>query len=331
MNYSNTFNMGEMILGSDLQFGCIRLTNADVLPLSKVFINVEEDQTSITFWGDTPAPWNAISLVSIQMFALPGGQVPFNDLIEHFSDVRKKRARLPEGVAFDEHTLEVATIPDGWTHEAFARSGRDLIHIYRSEQQAVLLRYLGKAGDILNNPLLSAVCRNLSVADGAWVTSQPATEKRQPLEPTVAIHPMNEDVLEEIQESVERAHALFGTTRTSDPMLIAEAIYQKIDAIRATKGVTTAERKQIAIDLGALWGNTLCAAATWEWGCIMPDADQMIYAVISPNQTHAIDPIAAIFNLLTQKSVPNTSLLLYNMVVSANLPPGHGRDICWLT
>ena len=331
MLYSTTINMADMLLGSDLRFGCIRLENGDVLPLSQLFINVEDDQTSITFWGDTPEPWNAISLVSIQMFALPRGLVHLNDLIEHFSDLRKKRARLPEGVAFDEHTLAIATIPDGWTHEAFARSGRDLIHIYRSERQAVLVRFLGKAGDILDNPLLSAVCRHLSLVDGAWITSPPATEKRAHREPAVAIHPLQQNVLEEIQESIGRAHVLVGTTRTTEPVSIAEAIHQKIDAIRSTRGVTTAERKQNAIDLGALWGEALCAAATWEWGCIMPDADHTVYAVISPTHLYAVDPIAVAFNLLTQKSTTNNSLLLFNMVVSANLPPGQGEEICWLT
>ena len=179
MSESKDFDMSTTCFARDLRIGCIRLGCADSLPLASAFVDLAKTEASIAFWGATPEPWNGTSLVSINMYRLPAGKAEFQRMIRWFSDARKKRARLPDGVAFEETTLAVDRIPANWVHEGFARSGRDFIHIYRSSDLAILMRFLGKAGTILDNPLLEQVHKNLRIVEKQWIVDFPKTRPKK--------------------------------------------------------------------------------------------------------------------------------------------------------
>ncbi len=329
MSRSKQIDMSEVRFAAELRIGNIRLAKANTLPLAETFVDISAGEVSITFWGDTPAPWDDISLASIRMFRLPRGRAEFQRQIEWFSDKRKQRARLPEGVPFDEHTLALRNVPESWKHTAFARSGRDFIHIYESKQQAILIRLLGKAGTILDNPLLKRIHRNLSIAEQQWIAKFPVTERRTRTSRTRDTR-LAADVKMEMQGAAARARTLLNLDRIRDPKKTAEAIHRSLDEVRSRKRLGAEAKKRLAIDYGVLWGNALCEAAQWEWCCVKT-AGQETYAVTSENRSHAVDPIGVMHQVLSSRRAANNSLLLFNMIVSGDLPQSPAHAYCWLT
>ncbi len=331
MSRSKQIDMSGVRLARVLQIGCIRLVNANTLPLAQAFIDISATEVSITFRGDTPKPWDDVSLASIRMFKLPRGNTEFQRLIEWFSDKRKTRARLPDGLPFDESTLAIRRLPEGWKHEGFARSGRDFIHIYQTKKLAILVRLMGQTGTVLDNPLLKRIHRNLCIVDGQWVTDFPATEHRKQSQQKIKEAALSPNVIAEIHDASARGRDLLKLGRTARPPKTADAIYRFIEEVRGWTRVSANEKKQLAIDLGALWGDALCTARKWNWCCLSPTSNQQIYAVCSPNRSHAVDPIALVHTILTSKKVVNNSLLLFNMISSGKLPEAPENAFCWLS
>ncbi len=324
-------NMSEERFLHDLRIGCIRLRNADSLPIASSFVVLSKTDVSITFWGATPEPWDGVSLVSIRMFQLPRFKAEFQREIKWFSDKRKKRARLPEGVAFEENTLAMRGVPANWVHEGFARSGRDFIHTYETDKLAILIRFLGKAGNILDNPLLKQIHENLSIVENQWIVEFPKTKPQKRTQSVIAATPLAPEVQTEVLEAVGRARELLDLGRIRNPRKAAEAVYRALDEMRARKRVPAKEKKQLAIDIGALWGDALCKTKKWEWCCVRPTADQEIYAICSMNRSHAVDPIGLVHRILSSRRVPNNSLLLFNMIVSGPLPKASDQVYFWLS
>ncbi len=331
MSKSKQFELSAACFARELRIGCIRLGSADSLPLASAFVDLSKTEASITFWGATPEPWNGTSLVSINMYWLPASRAEFRRMIKWFSDVQKNRARLPDGVAFEETTLAVHRVPAGWVHEGFARSGRDFIHIYRSRDRAILMRFLGKAGTILDNPLLAQVHKNLRIVDNQWIVDFPKTKPRKRAQSPITDTAPAPEIAAQLEEAASRAREFLNLGRVRDPSKTAKAIDQAINEIRSRSRLPADKRKQLAIDLGALWGNALCQAKQWEWCCIRPTAEEQIFAIVSSNRSHAIDPIRLVFNLLSSRQVASNSLLLFNMIVSGRQPETSDRAYCWLS
>jgi hypothetical protein len=216
-------------------------------------------------------------------------------------------------------------------HEGFPRSGRDFIHIYQSDKLAILIRFLGKAGNILDNPLLKQIHENLRIVENQWIVDIPKTKPRKPKKSLITDTPLASEVETEVREAVARARQLLNLGRIRDPRKTAEAIHRALDEMRTRNRVPAEEKKQLAIDIGALWGDALCKAKKWEWCCVRPTAEQSIYAISSANRSHAVDPIRAVHNILSSRRVANNSLLLFNMIVSGPLPEAPGRAYCWLS
>ena len=138
-------------------------------------------------------------------------------MIRWFSDARKKRARLPDGVAFEETTLAVDRIPANWVHEGFARSGRDFIHIYRSSDLAILMRFLGKAGTILDNPLLEQVHKNLRIVEKQWIVDFPKTRPKKRAQSPITDTALAPEIATQVEEAASRARALLNLRRVRNP------------------------------------------------------------------------------------------------------------------
>lgn len=331
MSRSRDIVMNGVRLDPDLRIGCVHLANADSLPLASAFVELSAAEVSITFWGATPEPWDGATIVSIRMFRLPRGRAEFQRDIDFFSEERRKRSRLPEGVAFGENTLAIGGVPARWVHDGFARSNRDFIHIYRSDKLGILIRYLGKAGDILDNPLLRPIHENLRIVEDQWIVEFPETRPQGAASSTVTETPLPDEVQSQVREAVGRARERLQLGRIRDPRRTAEAIHRAIDEFRERQRVPAEEKKQFAIDLGALWGEALCRARKWEWCCVSVAADQETFAVCSPGRSHAVDPLAMVYRILSSRRVANNALLLFNMILSGHLPAAADRKYCWLS
>jgi len=305
-------------LAPEVRIGCVLLSRADELPLIEAFATHSDQEASLTLTGDAGPPWDDVTLVSIRTFALPRGRKEFRRLVEWFGKDRKKRARLPEGGPVTENTLALAETPAGWEHEAFARSGRDVIHIYRSEAQAVLIRLLGKSGPLLENPVLRGVAQHAVIVPGQWAREFPETQPA-PGAAAPGFRPLPPEVVAEVREAAARARKRLGLKDDRKPKAVVKAIYGELDAVRDRKRMPKDEKRQTAIDLGALWGEALCAAAGWEWACVTEDGTES-YVVASPTRSHVVDPLVLAHRILTARREDNTALLAFNMIVAGNVP-----------
>jgi hypothetical protein len=231
---------------------------------------------------------------------------------------------------FDRTTLAIRDAPETWTHDGFARSGRDFIHIYQTKKRAILIRLLSKAGTVLDNPLLKRIHKNLAIIEDQWIGKFPSTELRKSTRQKTRELPLTPDVVNELRDAIARARELLNLGRRSKPNQVADAIHQAIDEIRSRKRVSAQEKKQLGIDLGALWGDALCTARKWEWCCVSQSSKQQVYAVCSPNRSHAIDPIRIVHSILQSRRVANNSLLLFNLILSGRLPESPA-GYCWLS
>jgi hypothetical protein len=325
-------DMSEVRLTKELRYGCICLKNAHLLPLAETFIRRNANEPSITFWGDTPEPWDAVSLVSISMFRMPQGRKEFQRQIDFFGDKRKKRAKLPEGEMFDTTTLAIKSVSSAWEHDAFARSGRDFIHIYRGKKYALLMRLLGKAGGVLDNPLLKLVHNNLRLVDEQWIIEPPATEPRKAgkAKPRLKESPLNNETIDEINSAASQARKRFGLAHLRSPAKVAAGIGEAVDAERLRTKVTNDERIETAVGLGALFGDCLEREVDWEWCAIPTESGGPAYAVCSPNRSHMVTPMLKLLTLLKNKRKTNNLELMFNLIAADKLPPSQAGGYCHL-
>jgi len=311
-----------------LKFGCISITNADQLPIDGA--NVIYGDGTLTLALDSIGA--VASFVSINLFRFPEGLAEFKEQCEWYGRDRKSRAKLPEGVPFDESMLSIEAIPKDWHHEAYPQSNRKFVHLYQGTKQAVLIRWIAKSGTILDNPLFKLLVTNLQITPGQWITDPPTVELRTGSPPETKESELSDEVRRELDEAAARARKSLQLGRVRRPEKVAEAIHDAITELRVRKGIKTGEKKQLAIDYGALWGRVLCDAAGWTWCCVdLSSSAEPNYAVCSPNRSHAVAPLQAMFEAISRPKADNNSLLLFNMIVSGDLPVSPANGFCWLS
>jgi hypothetical protein len=327
---SKQIDMSGIRLKPDLEIGCCRLSHANTLPLSETFICLSPSEVSITFWGDTQAPWDGITLVNVFMFKHPRGRKEFERNQEFFSSNRKKRARLPEGVPFSEDILAIKKVPPSWNHTGFARSGRDFIHVYDSKRFGILVRFLGKEGTILDNPLIQRVHRNLRFVEDQWIVKYPETEPRR----RSASQPKGVELSPEIQAEIEaaasRARATLQLRPKAKPQKVVQAIHDCIETFRNEKR-SRVDRDDLSIELGALWGDALCIAKQWRWVSVVAKGKTGITAVVNENGSFAVDPFSLFHRILKSKKANNNALLLFNMIDAGRMPETADNSYVWLS
>ncbi|MFN3653061.1 MAG: hypothetical protein ACK47B_26065 [Armatimonadota bacterium] len=330
MSVSKDYFLSQVALPDEIRIGCVALGGLDGVPASTLYVTIEVQEISTTFWGDTPAPWNGTSLVHIGQYPLPQAAVEFEERVGKYRETRvKRKVRLPEGMQFEPEILAIPDLPAGWEHEALQQSSRDIVHVYRSATCGVLVRMFAKAGSLLDHPLLSRIAANLRIVEGQWGTEHPEARLLD-REWVTYEEPLEEDVETEIAEAIARARALVRVTERAASREVIEKLYSKIDEIRAGRRLPAEERTQLAIDLGCLWGETLCREKGWEWCEVHPDAESNVYAVCHPTRSHAVSPMGFIQRLLSSKREDNTSALLFNMIVAGDLPEAPPSAYSWL-
>lgn len=237
-------------------------------------------------------------------------------MITWFGEGRKIRARLPEGFPFDATTLAIIDPPTSFHHEAFARSRRDFVHVYRSAKMGVLLRLTAKVGTVLDHPLLGHVHEHPRIVANQWIDGIPEVHPREPSTSWPSHVDLEASEKLEIIESVRRARESLGLKSNAKPSKAAEAIHSGIEKLRSGKRNSKEQRKQLALEYGTLWGESLYSAAGWEWRWVQLNPETKGCAVCDKNRTYTVDPIRVIHDILATKKAANNSLLLFNMIVS---------------
>ena len=195
----------------------------------------------------------ADSFVSINTYRFPEGLAEFERICEWYGADRKLRAKLPEGVKFEKSILSVVAAPEDWDHEGYPQSNRKFVHIYRGSRQAVLIRWIAHSGTILDNSLFKPLVDNLRIVPGQWITDPPVLQARVGSMPKASDSELADDARTEVNEAAARARKSLNLGRIRKPEKLAEAIRDAIDELRLRKAVEADEKKQLAIDYGALW------------------------------------------------------------------------------
>lgn len=317
---SHQIIMDEACFVSEVRFGCVRIDGADQLPVSMVNVTSAPGCQGLALDGATGEPGIFDSFVSILTYQFPDGMAEFERTVEWFGRDRTSRAKLPDGVKFDETVLAVRDAPAGWEHEAYPQSNRKFVHIYRDAKQAVLIRFIARTGLILDHPLFKPLLDGLRIVPGEWTTEPPRIQRKTgDQQSEITATPLPEDVRIELDESAARARDALQLGRVRKPVKIAQAIHEAIDDIRKRKAKKK-EKEQFAIDCGALFGQALCEAVGWEWRRLEHENGDGAFAVCSPNGSHAVLPLQCVYDLVMHPRTENNALLLFNMIASGNTP-----------
>ncbi len=164
-------------------------------------------------------------------------------------DERKSRARLPDGVPFEESTLAIRNLPSDWKHSAYPRSCRDFIHIYSSDKQAILLRVASKRGTVLNHPLLRIATDNIRIVPLQWETRRPKVQLR-PTEIGTESFMLSEADLSKIKILSKEAQAKLGIAEEVLGPDSARRIHGYIELRRSGASRTKTEVSVLALELG---------------------------------------------------------------------------------
>jgi len=255
------------------------------------------------------------------MFRLPEAAEAFAEAVEWFArDRRVRPPKLPEGVAFNDQTLAPARVEGTWTHDAFATSPRSILHVYATAHLGVRIRYLAKSGTLLDHPLLSGVCSNLTLDANLWHTDEPRTASTT--ETQVIECPLPAEVQAELTQLLREGRDWLGLTAQTSALASATAVYEMLEKLprgkKATEG--TAEK---TLQLAMVWADALCRECHWEWVQVRRAGEE--YVIVSSDRSLMIEPMAYIQETRSGKRAENTALLLFNMIAAANVPraPAH--------
>lgn len=134
----------------------------------------------------------------------------------------------------------------------------------------------------------------------------------------------------EICAAAGRARHFLGLPPDLDAAGTVKAVYDQIEDLRGGKDLSPDEMNQWSVGLGVVWADALCAAGGWEWRCISTDVGGETYGVCSPDRSHAVHPTSLMHCLLAANSAPNNTLLLFNMILSGDVPQSAPAAYTWL-
>ncbi len=322
-------SLNNLFIEGCFNYGCIEVQDLADLSLSTANFLSAPYELNILLMSYLDEPWKGVSHIAIHMFKLPEGQEEFDKIQAWFGDERKSRARLPDGVPFEESTLAIRNLPSDWKHSAYPRSCRDFIHIYSSDKQAILLRVASKRGTVLNHPLLRIATDNIRIVPLQWETRRPKVQLR-PTEIGTESFMLSEADLSKIKILSKEAQAKLGIAEEVLGPDSARRIHGYIELRRSGASRTKTEVSVLALELGCLWGNALLETGEWQWR-MARIAGEELWAVFNNAGTHAVAPIVVINNLLMSKRSNNNILLLYNMIREGNLPDTIDGQVVWLS
>jgi hypothetical protein len=159
----------------------------------------------------------------------------------------------------------------------------------------------------------SAAPRKKEVAS----TAQEITER--PLQPVEE---------EDIQLSIRRGYKYLNlSSEKASTEKVQSAIALALEEVLSSEKKPTPKTiEDLAINLGSLWGQTICDSLGWEWGYVTLD-ENGTYAVVSPNRSHMVAPMDFILEQLQNQSAEeNTSLVLYKMLTAGSLMKARPRS-----
>lgn len=159
-----------------------------------------------------------------------------------------------------------------------------------------------------------------------------AKPRHQPAKPMPPPHPggsdraLKPDEMKDIALSVTRGYKHLKLPPATSPQKTQKAIRDLIDQIvLGKKKVSDHTRTDLAVNLGSLWGHSVCTTVGWEW-CFAKVGGREFYAIAPPNRAHVLAPMAFLQQQLRKRPPEdNTSLLLFNMIKAGKLPAAKAK------
>jgi hypothetical protein len=142
----------------------------------------------------------------------------------------------------------------------------------------------------------------------------PRTPKRapRPKPSNLTTEAVTSEDRELIQGSVSEGLAHLKLTGDEPAKDIIDRIAQDIDAPH-TKALPEDEVAEYAAMLGVLWGEQVCRAYGWQWMHVgVPE--RMVLSVVAPEQTHYIEALHLIWELVLHKQKASRVILAFNML-----------------
>ncbi len=131
--------------------------------------------------------------------------------------------------------------------------------------------------------------------------------------------PLNTDERKEVDLFVAEGFKRLGLEPATGSDEVQQAILDRLCAEVGLSGHSSEERLSLYLELGCLWGQTLCTVLGWEWALVSLDENEY-YGIVTQNRSHAIFPLHYIKELLEDPDKDQTSLLVYNMLKAGDLP-----------
>jgi hypothetical protein len=172
--------------------------------------------------------------------------------------------------------------------------------------------------------------RRVSTKSGAAKKS-PATPRKKevaPMTQEITERPLQPVEEEDIQISIKRGYKYLklDPRKTSAEKAQAAIAHALDEVFLSNKKPTPKAIEDLAMNLGSLWGQTICDSLGWEWGYVTLD-ENGAYAVVSPNRSHMVAPMDFILEQLQNQSAEeNTSLILYKMLKAGSLMKAKPRS-----
>jgi len=146
--------------------------------------------------------------------------------------------------------------------------------------------------------------------------SKRAAAKKKSDESTTSDRQLNSKEQRDINLSINRGYKYLKVDPKSSPRTTQEAMLKAIDAVALGKKKLSKDAvMDLAVNLGCLWGQTVCDGLGWKWCCLMLGDGRETYVIVTPNRSHMVSPMDFVLRQL-QKRLPeeNTSMLLFNML-----------------
>lgn len=314
-----------------IKFGCVTLGSFDTLPLEWLVLGFQDTRAVASMTNDVRGNNDHVR-ISVYRFPekLNKFERTFDEEVEFDKFSKFKKPCKIDGLAHDHRMLALEQIPSDWQHEAYAPAKNRILHVYRSSDFAITVRFLLRQGKLLEYQPFLDIARLLSLQLDQWVIDKPALI----LKPRTDVVDLclSDELLAEIRDGTQRA---YGHLRLAPGQITGESLITAINDfvdLQINTGVKKNRAIDLAIDLGTLWGQVLCDEAGWEWRSLVIGNKPAVYCVAKPDRSHCISPTHFLLRMLQLKGpdAENTTLLTYNLLKDStqlDAPPGAYRWI----
>jgi hypothetical protein len=239
--------------------------------------------------------------------------------------------------AFDKANSEYVKLPTHKTLMAPAFHAKKIpadVQLFKTPQVSGIycVERTGRAEDgefkaLVDQHQLTGLEFKLMWSDGKGPTKQKATKGKTkvikppapppPPKAKVAERPLKASEKKDVELSIARGYEALKLKPKTPADKTQSAIRKYIDSVALGKRkLSSRQATDAAVNVGCLWGQTICDAAGWEW-CFVKG----LFVVASKDRAHMVAPMHFVQEQLKKRAPQeNTSALLFNMIKARRLP-----------